>query len=363
MFIWLNTLFSCTLPYYLHWLVVIIATALHHPWSWSTRSWIGHVLQRCTAKVMARRSARAAKNCRQSVCVFTPSWIICILLRCQSSLRRVLPSDRGHVSLTHIPPQPQLLPSPRFSLQNPFSIRARCSRDPESLQSKCLNENMRGERRGRKKLQEERTSLISISDSCSRSWADPVIVVLPWKTPVFEIRTCREAELMWENDVAPQLLSGILMWSVKPHERTWKFQAAALRVKCKKPKLTELVMWSFTALIVQTCSLYLKNKNKNISKEVINDWPVWFILVIEAICGIVFQVSSSQTQSGFGKACKKSCEWSVNGPVCIKKNPVDSYWLYWLEQVTNKAGRLCGQKRSRFSVTFCRCYTWHHSTA
>lgn len=160
MFIWLNTL-----PYYLHWLVVIIAMALHHPWSWGKRSWIGHVLQLCTAKFMGRRSARAAKNCRQSVRVFTPSWIICILLWCQSSLRRVLPSDRGHVSLTHIPVRPQL-PSPRFSLQNPFSIRARCSKDPESLAAvrwdshHSLNENTRGERRGRKKLQEERTSLI-----------------------------------------------------------------------------------------------------------------------------------------------------------------------------------------------------------
>lgn len=223
MFIWLNTL-------QLHSSIIFTSTCRHHCHGVAPSVRLRQkMLSRSRvaalhSQVHGRRSARAAKNCRQSVWVFTPSWIICILLQSQSLLRRVLPSDRGHISLTHIPPRPQL-PSPHFSLQNPFSMRARCSKDPESLAAErwdshhSLNENMRGERRGRKKLQEERTSLIPHPPSR----ADPVIVVLPRKTPVFEIRTCREAELMWENDVAPQLLSGILMWSVKPHERTWKF--------------------------------------------------------------------------------------------------------------------------------------------
>lgn len=150
------------------------------------------------SQVHGRRSARAAKNCKQSVGVHTVMNYLHF-----AAVPKVLPSDHGHVSLTHIPPRPQL-PSPRFSLQNPFSIRARCSKDPESLAAvrwdshHSLNENMRGQKRVRKKLQEEWTSLIppSISDSCSTSRADPVIVVLPRKTPVFEIRTCREAELM-----------------------------------------------------------------------------------------------------------------------------------------------------------------------
>lgn len=92
------------------------------------------------SQVHGRRSARAAKNCRQSVGVHT------VVNYLQFA---VPPSDRSHVSLTHIPPRPQL-PSPRFSLQNPFSIRARCSKDPESLAAArwdshhSLNENMRG---------------------------------------------------------------------------------------------------------------------------------------------------------------------------------------------------------------------------